>query len=187
MARQSLDKRTRLILTAAKLAHEHGFHSTSLADIARESDVPLGNVYYYFRTKEALGEALVEKLAENFASARARWDGLPDATARLEAFIQMTIDSRESLARSGCPIGTLCAELHKEGGPLAEHAAKLFAEMLTWLEAQFRAAGLGSESRDHAVHLLAALQGASLLTHTFHSARYVTREASRLKAWVRSL
>jgi len=45
-------KRTRLINTASKLAHEHGFNQTTLADIARDSGVPLGNVYYYFKTKE---------------------------------------------------------------------------------------------------------------------------------------
>ena len=58
-ANAATDKRTRLIETAAKLTHEHGFNRTSLADIAEESGVPLGNVYYYFKTKEALGEALV--------------------------------------------------------------------------------------------------------------------------------
>ncbi len=182
-----LDKRTRLIDTAAKLAHEHGFHKTSLADIARESGVPLGNVYYYFKTKEALGEALVEKLSTGFARMRERWAAIPDPKARLEAFIQMTIDNRDSLARSGCPIGTLCAELHKEGGPLAEHAATLFGDSLTWMEAQFQEVGRGDESRHLAVHLLSALEGASLLTHTFHDPNVVTGESNRLKLWVRSL
>jgi hypothetical protein len=99
----------------------------------------------------------------------------------------MTIDNRESLARSGCPIGTLCAELHKEGGPLAERAARLFADTLEWLEAQFRDAGKRSESRSFAIHLLSALEGASLLTHTFHDPQVVVGESTRLKKWVRSL
>ena len=59
-----IDKRTRLVDTAAKLVHEQGFNRTTLADISRESGVLLGNVYYYFRTKEAIGEALIDKLAE---------------------------------------------------------------------------------------------------------------------------
>jgi AcrR family transcriptional regulator len=181
------DKRTRLVDTAAKLAHEHGFHKTSLADIARESGVPLGNVYYYFKTKEALGEALVDKLSSGFARMRERWAAIADPKARIEAFIQMTIDNRESLARSGCPIGTLCAELHKEGGPLADHAAKLFADTLAWLEAQFKEAGKGRESRSFAIHLLSALQGASLLTHSFRDPQVVVGESTRLKQWVRSL
>ena len=51
------DKRVRLIEAAKVLIHQQGFHLTTLADIAQEADVPLGNVYYYFKTKEAIGEA----------------------------------------------------------------------------------------------------------------------------------
>ena len=101
------DKRQRLVETAAKLSYEQGFKNTSLADIARESGVPLGNVYFYFKTKDAIGDALVDRLAEQFATMRREWDALPDPKRRIAAFIQMTADNREALARSGCPVGTL--------------------------------------------------------------------------------
>jgi AcrR family transcriptional regulator len=100
-----IDKRTRLVDTAAKLVHEQGFNRTTLADISRESGVPLGNVYYYFRTKEAIGEALIDKLAEVQASGREAWEVSPDPRRRLEAFIQEWMGNRESLARFGCPMG----------------------------------------------------------------------------------
>jgi len=35
-----IDKRTRLVDTAAKLVHEQGFNRTKLADISRESASP---------------------------------------------------------------------------------------------------------------------------------------------------
>ena len=61
------DKRTRLIETATKLAYGRGFRETSLADIAEAARVPVGNVYYYFKTKEELAEAVVERrLLEEF-------------------------------------------------------------------------------------------------------------------------
>jgi len=181
------DKRQRLVETAAKLAYAQGFKRTSLADIARESGVPLGNVYFYFKTKDSIGDALVDRLAERFTASLARWDSLPDPRRRLEAFVQMTVDNRDALARSGCPIGTLCAELHKDGGPLAERAATIFTSALDWLSAQFRQIGKGGDSRGLAVHVLSALEGASLLTHTFHDPSYVTREAERLKRWLRTV
>jgi TetR/AcrR family transcriptional repressor of nem operon len=186
-ANAAADKRALLVETAAELAHRQGFNQTTLADIARDSGVALGNVYYYFKTKDALGEALVDRLAGLYGSLQAGWDVHPDPKVRLEAFIQMSIDNRDSLARSGCPIGTLCGELHKDGGPLADHAAKLLAQVLAWIEAQFRLIGKGPESRELAVHLLSAIQGASLLTHTFHTSGYIVREAERLKAWVRTI
>jgi AcrR family transcriptional regulator len=182
-----LDKRTRIIDTAARLVHEQGFARTTLADIARESGVPLGNLYYYFKTKEAIGEALVEKLSVASSTARAMWDAELEPRERIVAFIQATIETREAVARSGCPMGGLCSELHKEPGPLAELASGLFDGLLTWLEAQFRLLGKGAESRELAFHVLSAVQGASLLAQTFHDARRMTRECNRLKEWVRGL
>jgi AcrR family transcriptional regulator len=60
MARTHIDKRSRLISAAVGLAYHSGFEATSLADIAREAEVPLGNVYYYFKTKDEIGEAIVK-------------------------------------------------------------------------------------------------------------------------------
>jgi TetR/AcrR family transcriptional regulator, transcriptional repressor for nem operon len=185
--RDRTDKRTRIVETAARLVHEHGFANTSLADIARDSDVALGNLYYYFKTKEAIGEALLEKKAAETAAARASWDADLEPRERIVAFIQATIDSRDSVARSGCPVGSLCSELHKEPGPLAERATGLFDAFLKWLEEQFRLMGKGAESRELAFHVVSAVQGASLLGNTFHSSRQVLRECDRLKDWVRSL
>ncbi len=182
-----VDKRTRIVDTAARLVHEHGFASTSLADIARESGVPLGNLYYYFKTKDAIGEALVEMVTAETATARATWDAKLEPRERILAFIQATIDGRESVARSGCRVGGLCSELHKDPGPLAKQAASLFDGFLKWLEVQFRLLGKGAESRDLAFHLVSSVQGASLLANTFHDTRQVTRECNRLKEWVRSL
>ena len=47
-------KRGRLVAAAREVMYANGVNGTSLADIAAAAGVPLGNVYYYFRTKEAL-------------------------------------------------------------------------------------------------------------------------------------
>jgi hypothetical protein len=99
----------------------------------------------------------------------------------------MTLGNRRRLARSGCPIGSLCSELHKDDGPLPEQASELFADWLAWLEAQFRSLGQGAESAGQAVHLMSVLQGATLLTHSFGHPRYVEAEARRLLDWIGSL
>jgi AcrR family transcriptional regulator len=187
MPTEAADKRTRIVETAARLVHEQGFGHTSLADVARESGVPLGNLYYYFKTKDAIGEALIEKKSAVAAAARAKWDAELEPRERIVAFIQATVDNREAVARSGCEVGSLCAELHKEPSPLAERAAALFQDFIEWLAEQFRLIGKGAESRDLAFHLVAAVQGASLLANTFHSTRQITRECNRLKDWVRAL
>jgi TetR/AcrR family transcriptional repressor of nem operon len=181
------NKRSQLVDAAAKLVHEQGFHRTTLADISRESGVPLGNLSYYFKTKDAIGAAVVDGLACAYESLRVSWESSSNPRERLESFIQMTFDNRELLAERGCPVGTLCAELHKDAGPLAEQAARVFADLLAWLEAQFRLLGKGKASPDLAAHLLASVEGASLLALTFHDPGYVVREAKHLKQWVRTI
>ncbi|MEU8523594.1 TetR/AcrR family transcriptional regulator [Streptomyces sp. NBC_01216] len=188
MVRTQTGKRPRLVQAAAKLVHEQGFHRATLADIAREADVPLGNVYYYFKSKDELGQALIDEQAELYEGLCRSWGASGEPRAELDSFILMTLDSRDSLARSGCPVGTLCAELGKEGGPLAERAGGVLAGMLGWLTERFHALGKErEEARALAVHLLSALQGASLLTHTFGDPRLVEGEAVRLRRWVAEL
>ena len=181
------DKRRRLVDAATKLFYEQGFHRTTLAHIAGEADVPLGNVYYYFRTKEAIGEALVEQRLVDDRARRERWEQQPDPRDRLIAFVQMTVDNRRQLARSGCPIGSLCSELHKERASLSGQASRLFAAWLAWLEQQLRALGQGDEAPAQAVHVLSVLQGATVLTHSFGTPKYVEAEARRLTDWIRDL
>jgi TetR/AcrR family transcriptional repressor of nem operon len=187
MTKPHLDKRSQLVQAAVKLVYLQGFHPTTLAEVAQEAQVPLGNVYYYFKTKEAIGQALVEHYLGDYRTRRQNWEQDPDPKHRVESFIQLTFDNRQFLAQSGCPIGTLCGELHKQDGLLAEQASQIFAEVLAWLEIQFRAMGRVSESKELAIHLLAALEGVALLAHTFHSPDYVVGEVNRLKEWVRSL
>lgn len=181
------DKRSRLVDAAASLTYRNGFGATSLADIASEAKVPLGNVYYYFKTRDEIGEAIVELRLAQMAAMLKRWDEEETPKGRLYRSIAGVLGNKESLAKGGCAIGTFCSELHKDGGAVAGRATEIFAQYLTWLEAQFRALGKGKDSRGLAVHLLSSLQGVSLLAHTFRDPGLVTMETKRLKAWVDDL
>ena len=46
----SAGKRARLVAAACQVLHEQGVERTTLADIALAAGVPVGNVYYYFKT-----------------------------------------------------------------------------------------------------------------------------------------
>src|SRR5881296_1706460 len=97
-------KRTRLIETAMKLAYRNGFRETSLADIAEAAKVPVGNVYYYFKTKEEIGEAIVDRLLAQFRTFREELEQAGSPKERLLAFVDNIRAKREQLARGGCPL-----------------------------------------------------------------------------------
>ena len=187
MQKLKADNRTRLLQAAEKITYQQGFGKTTLADIAEEARFPLGNVYYYFKTKDEISDAIVELRISRFRRLLKELDRTNSPQERLCDFVQIKIRNRETLARSGCPVGTLCSELHKHGGAVAKKSTVLFSEALAWMETQFKAIGKGAESRGLAVHLLSALQGVSVLAHTFHDPGLIEMEAARLKEWIRSL
>ena len=111
MATTTSDKRSRLIETAVKLAYLRGFRETSIADIAEAAKVPVGNVYYYFKTKEEIGEAIVDRLLAQFRAFREELEQAGSPKERLIAFVNNIRGNREQLARGGCPLGGLCSEI----------------------------------------------------------------------------
>jgi AcrR family transcriptional regulator len=187
MPKGKADNRTRLLAAAEKVTYRNGFGQTALADIAKEARVPVGNIYYYFKTKDEIGDAIVERRVSRFRRLLDELDKADAPQERLCAFVQIKINNRDELARSGCPVGTLCSELHKHAGAVAKKSTVLFTEALAWMEAQFKALGQGADSRGLAVHLLSATQGVSVLAHTFHDPGMIAMEAARLKQWIRSL
>jgi AcrR family transcriptional regulator len=187
MPKRILDKRSRLVKTAVKLAYQKGFRKTTIADIAEAAGVPLGNVFYYFKTKEEIGEAIVEQRMLGFQTLREKWNQVDSPKERLKAFVQNVYDNRELLARGGCPVGTFCTELHKEEGALSRKARSLLGEPLAWLEEQFRAIGREKDSKNLAIQLLSALQGVSVLANNFRKPEFVSLETSRLMEWIGTL
>src|SRR5258708_4332136 len=184
MARTHIDKRSRLVSAAVGLAYRNGFVAPSLADIAREAEVPLGNVYYYFKTKDEIGEAIVELRLAQLSAQRQRWNEAGSPKDRLSACVQDVFENKDFLAQRGCAVGTLCSELHKAGCSVATRATEIFAQHLAWIESQFRALGKGKDSNGLAVHLLSAMQGVSILAHSFHDSGLVATETKRLKTGV---
>jgi AcrR family transcriptional regulator len=187
MRKTQLDKRTRLIETGMKLAYQRGFREASLADIAEAAHVPVGNVYYYFKTKEELGEAVVERRLAEFRALREELDRLSSPKERLFAFVESIHRNRERLARGGCPLGGLCTELQKEGGALAKKSAALYTEPMAWLEEQFRGAGHGEDSRELAVHVFSVFQGMAAVAYGANDPDVVVTEVKRLKNWIAAL
>jgi len=187
MAGTNIDKRSRLLSAAVELTYQNGFEATSLADIAREAKVPLGNVYYYFKTKDEIGEAIVELRLAQLSAQRQRWDEAESPKDRLAPASKASSRTRIAWRSSVCSVGTFCSELHKGGGSVATRATEIFAQHLAWIESQFRALGKGKDSKGLAVHLLSAMQGVSVLAHTFHDSGLVATETKRLKSWIQSL
>ncbi len=188
MAKQISSKvRTRLIQAAVSLAYRHGFEHTTLAEIAKAAKVPPGNLYYYFKTKDEIGDAIVERRLSELSAMKTELGKVVSPKERLCSFALMLLKGREIVAQHGCPIGTFCSELNKGGGSLAQKASRIFTDTLAWVESQFLEFCAKDEARGHAVHLVSALQGVSVLANCSKDPDLIKMEATRIVGWLRSL
>jgi AcrR family transcriptional regulator len=179
-------KRERLIESAKGLIHEQGVHRTTLADVAARADVPLGNVYYYFKTKDELLGAVLDGYQGEAAALVERFERHRSPRARLKALVDAWADMGDEVARHGCPMGSLCAELHKAEGGRDRDAAAVMGLIIDWAEGQFRQLGR-RDARDLAMALFAGIQGAALLANTFRDPTILTRQGRHLERWIDGL
>jgi TetR/AcrR family transcriptional regulator, transcriptional repressor for nem operon len=179
-------KRERLVAAACQVLHEQGVERTTLADIALAAGVPVGNVYYYFKTKDQLVEAAINAHGNELAAMLSALDRRRTPQARLKGLIRALVDQRELAAKYGCPFGTLACELDKRADGLDRAAAEVLGILVGWAERQFRAMGR-ADARDLAVALVASYQGVSLLTNAFRDPELMAREGRRLERWIDSL
>jgi AcrR family transcriptional regulator len=179
-------KRERLVAGAREVLHAQGVERTTLADIAEAADVPVGNVYYYFKTKDELVDAVVASHLDDVRGALQALEVHRTPKARLKAFVRMLIQQADLMATHGCPQGSLCSELDKRDDSTDRQRSALLGAPIDWAEQQFRAMGR-RDARDLAVGLIASYQGIAVITNTFRDPELVVREGKRLERWIDSL
>jgi TetR/AcrR family transcriptional repressor of nem operon len=179
-------KRERLVDGAREVIHRQGVENTTIADIALAAKVPVGNVYYYFKTKDELVAAAIHSHTEAVHAALQSLERHRTPQARLKALVRELMSQRELVSAHGCPVGSLCSELDKRTNGLAHTCAQLLRLPVDWAEQQFRSMGR-RDAQDLAVALIASYQGIALLTNTFRDPELMSREGRRLERWIDSL
>ncbi len=182
------DNKKRLIDAATGLFHHQGFDRTTLADIAKRAGFPLGNVYYYFKTKTELARAVIEQRSERFQRLFREWEALPTPQQRLIAFLKQFEESRGYLSLHGCPVGSLSQELMKRSHAIGDEASvalaqgtkEIFEAQRRWAEGQFRLMGAASPEQ-RAETFLAQIQGAALLANSLEDPSLISKQLRRLE------
>ena len=180
------DKRERLISAADALIHRQGFYRTTLADIAEEAKVPLGNVYYYFKTKEDICKAVVterKQALSNMLKSCCRRREPMDALMNL---IKVMIGHSRELAEAGCPLGGLCQELDEECGELMDCADSCMKYLVDWSTEQFRLTGL-QQAEELGFEFVSRVQGIILLGNILNDPRRLKRQLKAVAEWITEL
>lgn len=184
--RNSGARREALIEAASAQFHQRGIARSSLADVARAANVPPGNMFYYFRTKEELAGEVASNWTARVTSMLSDLETTePDPVARIQALIERAGTRAPDYAANGCPLAAIARDVRLLDLSTVKGSEPL-QTMSAWLETQLRAAG-SAQPKEHAAFMLATLQGSFALAHASRDASCVRDVAISLTNWLRQL
>ncbi len=126
------DTRGQLVEAARQLFWTKGYEATSLSDVVQRAKVNPGSLYYFFKTKEELLLAVLDRYLGLLEPAviepafRRQGDPIERIFAVLEGYRQGLV---ETGFRQGCPIGNLALEV---GDALPRARKKIAANFRAW-------------------------------------------------------
>jgi AcrR family transcriptional regulator len=187
MPKDISDPRQRLVTTAADLLRRRGLNSTSIRELARHANAPLGSTYHYFPggKPQLIGEAVT--YAGNSICRLLKKELAAGPLPGLKAFLAVW---REILLRNdfraGCPVIAVAAD-DASGDDAAQPLAAAALALENWqhlLGERLLAAGVArEEAEDLGTLIIAAVEGAILLCRAQRTltpfdrvARYLERQ-----------
>ncbi|HMF10841.1 MAG TPA: TetR/AcrR family transcriptional regulator [Gemmataceae bacterium] len=170
------ETRDRLVETARRLFHEHGYTATGIAQILDAAEARSGSLYYFFPTKEDLLLAVLEKYKELLwpMVIQPVFDRVTDPIERvfgiLDGYRRQLVATKY---RSGCPIGNLALEMTNSHPAARALLAENFTNWCKAIELCLAdAAGRLPSSLDReqlARFVLTTMEGAVMLARTHQS------------------
>jgi TetR/AcrR family transcriptional repressor of nem operon len=183
--RGTSDTASAILDIAERLVQSRGFNGFSYADIASELGITKASLHYHFPGKAELGESLIRRYSARFGEALTDIDD-QDAPAleKLRAYCDLyrVVLRNERM----CLCGMLAAEYETLPPPMRDAVVAFFDQNQTWLATLLdggrKAADLRfTGSSDEAAHeIIAALEGAMLVSRPYHNTAVLDSVAKRV-------
>ncbi|MEP2101498.1 MAG: TetR/AcrR family transcriptional regulator [Parasphingorhabdus sp.] len=178
MGADTISKRDQILDIAERGYRQGGFAGISFRDIAAALDMKSASVHYHFPHKEDLGKAVVERYTENLLDSLGAPDAVGDTAKDRLTRLVGAYRAAYAEGESSC----LCAVLGSVSPQLPpavqESVNSYFTRLMTWTETAL--AGTEPATNLNASHIIAALQGAMILSVAMGDARYLDEVAEGL-------
>ena len=163
--------KNRVVETAKQLFHLQGFSNTSMDDIIKKSGVKKGNLYFYFKSKDELGYAVLNRSTEIFMQTHQRFAAKPGRPLQkiYGMLDRMEQDLREKNCRGGCLFGNFAIEMSGIHEGFRKRVEKVFDAWTLQLQEVLDSAKQEGElnhsldTQALAQLLVAAMEGATML------------------------
>lgn len=156
-----MNKKEAIILTAARLIHEHGYNHVGIKSILDELNIPKGSFYYYFKSKEDLGIAIIELYINDTSDCL---DHCEKNLKGLKDFFNIFFNRLIELSlKRGCPVGNLILELADENELFRNKLMEWYSVVTTWIKQILTSENI-NDPEEKAKALFAAFEGTMLVS-----------------------
>jgi len=186
--------RERLLQAASREIYRSGFQSAGLGTILASAGVTKGALYYHFKSKEALGYAVVEEVIA--PDVQGKWvrplQGVKDPIDALIGAVRR-IPVRPEAVRGGCQLNNLAQEMSPLDAGFQKRLAIIFD---AWREAVASTLREGQthgsvrrdvEPADAAGSLIAMVEGYGSLAKNAQDPKVMKAGIRNIVDWLRSL
>lgn len=186
LAEKGKERREALVQAAAEMFWVRGYAATSIAEIAQSSGVPVGNVYYYFKTKADIARAVAELFAGQTA---ALIDDVSRSTSeprqRLKMLVTRLRATQAERLKHGCPIAAVAREFRADAPDASRRAAESFSILTAFIAAELGRTGQRpSIALARARQAVAEWQGGIALAHAMGEAPVLSEAFLRMEQTV---
>lgn len=186
--------RERLLQSAYREIYRSGFQSASLDTILASTGVTKGALYYHFKSKEALGYAVVEEIIG--PDSHAKWlRPLLTENDPIETLIGIVQGHSVRIedVRGGCPLNNLAQEMSPLDEGFRKRLAKVFYEWQRGVAAALREGQTRGKVRhdtdpaEAAGLLIAMVEGYGSMAKNAQDAKVWKTGIKNIVGWLRSL
>jgi TetR/AcrR family transcriptional regulator, lmrAB and yxaGH operons repressor len=175
------ETKERLLRAGERLFRAQGYSGTGLKQLAAEARAPWSSMYHFFPGgKEQLAEEVIRYGGELYAQMiRQCFAAYPDPRDAVAAMFSGEAKIlRSSGFRNGCPVASVALDVASTTDKVRKPCAEVFSSWIDALAEGIAATGMAEETAaDLASHILAALEGAIILSRTSKSVKPLEQTA----------
>jgi len=183
------NSREQIILTTCDLLENQGFHGTGLNEIVKESGAPKGSLYYYFpegkeeivaETVRFAGRRTAERIRSHLAT-------MEDPAEAIQSFLEtIAFHIEASGFRSGGPLTIVASESATTHERINQACQDAYTGLRAAFAEKLRASGIPVERAEALAWTInATIEGAIILSRTFHSGHPLREAAGQLACLIR--
>ncbi|WP_328455736.1 TetR/AcrR family transcriptional regulator [Streptomyces sp. NBC_00386] len=188
MAKGGTPSRERIVAGAADMISRRGLSATSIREMAKHAEAPLGSTYHYFPEGKQQLAAEAVRFTGEWVARRLRKELEPGPAAGLRAFLDLWRRIVvESDFHAGCPVLAVAIEEPPadEVPPALVAAAEVFEQWESLLAASLREHGAGAErAAQLATLIVAAVEGTVAMCRAKRSTQPLDQAAEQLQALI---